>query len=100
MALLFLFPFLGIWLAFLTEGFTRCGVFTSLPLLRRLLPSLPNLLLQTPLFFTSCRGFPEKATPQKSNKICAPEKRSRKRFFRDITRDFGLLCQKTVYSRF
>jgi hypothetical protein len=56
------FPFLGIRLTSLS-GMVRCGALTSLPLLRRLLPSLPSLLLQTPLDFTSCRGFPEKATP-------------------------------------
>jgi len=63
------------------ECFARCGAPTSLPLLHLLLPSLPNLLLQTPFFFTSCRGLPEKATPQKSNKICAPEKRGKKTIF-------------------
>jgi hypothetical protein len=63
------------------EWLARCGAPTSLPLLPLLRPSLPNFLLQTPLYFTSCRGLPEKATPQKSNKIYAPEKRSKKTVF-------------------
>jgi hypothetical protein len=82
------------------EWFARCGGFTSLPLLRLLLPSLPNLLLQTPSFFTSCRGPLQRATPQKSNKTYAPEKRSKNGFFWDIKGNSGLLDQKNPCSTF
>jgi hypothetical protein len=73
------------------EWLARCEVFTSLPLPRPLLPSLPNLLLQTPSFFTSCRSLLERATTQKSNKTYAAEKRSKNGFFWDIKGDSGLL---------
>jgi hypothetical protein len=73
------------------EWLTRCGALTSLPLLRRLLPSLPSLLLQTPSIFTSCRGTLERATAQKSNKIYAPEKRIENGFFCDMKDNSSLL---------
>jgi hypothetical protein len=93
------FPFLGIQFTSLS-GMVRCGALTSLPLLRRLLPSLPSLLLQTPSIFTSCQGTLERATAQKSNKIYAPEKRSENGFFCDIKDDSSLLGQKNLFSIF
>jgi hypothetical protein len=72
------------------EWLARCGGFTSLPLPRLLLPNLPNLLLQTPSFFTSYRGPLERATPQKSNKTYATEKGSKKGFFCDMKGYSGL----------
>jgi hypothetical protein len=72
----------------------RCGTLTSLPL-RRLLPSLPNLLpLQTPLIFTSLEVSLKKRPRKNQIRFAHLKIEAKNDFFTNLNLILGYYIEK------
>jgi hypothetical protein len=78
----------------------HCGTLTSLPL-RRLLPSLPNLLpLQTPLIFTSLEVSLKKRPHKNQIRFMHPKIGAKKDFLTNLNLILGYYIKKINIQSF